>query len=116
MVGIKIADGGWDNFISIIGLVLLVVELAIQISDNLQRGLLPLKWLASLGLEKVILLILALLSVIGAGFTAFDYAVHSPTSGIEAVLLGMITFLVDGLQFFLIYLVYYILIVDACKF
>lgn len=107
MRGIKIADGGWDNFISIIGVVLLIVELAIQVSDNLKRGLLPLRWLETLGLEKVILLILGLLSIIGAGLTAYSYVASSSTAGIGAVFLGVGVFLIDGLQLFLIYLFYY---------
>ncbi|MBX2874454.1 MAG: sensor histidine kinase [Saprospiraceae bacterium] len=105
--GIKIADGGWDNFIIIIGGVILLVELAILLSDNLQRGLLPVKWLESLGLEKVILLILALLTAIGASFSAFDYVFNASHTGLNAVLVGMGIFLLDSIQLFLIYLVYY---------
>lgn len=105
--GIKIAEGGWDNFIPIIGGVILLVELTILLSDSRQRGLLPMKWLESLGLEKVILLILALLTVIGAGFSAFDYVFEAQHKGLSAVLIGLGVFLLDSLQLFLIYLVYY---------
>lgn len=104
---IKVADGGWDNFIPIIGGVILLVELAILLSDNLKRGLLPMKWLEALGLEKVILLILVLLSLIGAGFTTFDYLFNTSLSGANAALVGTGVFLLDCLQLFLIYLVYY---------
>ncbi len=105
--GIKIADSGWDNFIPIIGGVILLVEFSILLSDNLQRGLLPMKWLESLGLEKVILLILSLLTVVGAGFTTFDYLYNSSHAGIGAVVVGIGVFVLDSLQHFLIYLVYY---------
>lgn len=104
---IKVADGGWDNFIPIIGGVILLVELAILLSDNLKRGLLPMKWLEDLGLEKVILLILALLSLVGAGFTTFDYLFNTSLTGANAVLAGIGVFILDSLQLFLIYLVYY---------
>lgn len=105
--GIKIADSGWDNFIPIIGGVILLVELSILLSDNLQRGLLPMKWLETLGLEKVILLILALLTVVGAGFTTFDYLYHAQHTGIGAVVVGIGVFVLDSLQLFLIYLINY---------
>lgn len=105
--GIRIADGGWDNFIPIIGGVILLVELSILLSDSLQRGLLPLKWLESLGLEKVIVLILVLLTVVGAGFSAFDYVFNSGHTGFSVVLVGLGVFLLDSIQLLLIYLVYY---------
>ncbi len=104
---IKIADGGWDNFIPIIGGVILLVELAILLSDNLKRGFLPMKWLEALGLEKVILLILALLTIIGASFTTYDYLLHSSHTGIYVLLIGIGVFLLDSLQLYLIYLSYY---------
>lgn len=104
---IKIASPGWDNFIPIIGGILFLVELAILLSDNLKEGFWSLSGLQSLGLEKVILIILLLLSLIGAGFTAFDYVTKATVVGFTAFLVGATTFLWDGAQFFLIYLIYY---------
>lgn len=96
-----------DNFLIVIGGLLLLTEIILIFNDQLLKGALKMPWLASLGLEKTILLLLALLSVIASLVASITQVGADFEWGMISFLLLIGNFIAYSLQLFLIYLVYY---------
>lgn len=96
-----------DNFLITIGGLLLLTEVLIIFNDQLLKGALKLPWLESFGLEKAILLLLGLLSLIASLVAAITHLGTGFEWSFTSFFLLVGNFMAYSLQLFVIYLAYY---------
>ncbi len=89
------------------GGVLLLTEIAIHFNNNLLKWINNIKWVQKFGLERSILAVIFLLSLLGGALGIVELYNNQNINGVSSVLWYILTFFSFTIQFMLIGLVYY---------
>ncbi|MEZ5040330.1 MAG: histidine kinase [Saprospiraceae bacterium] len=104
---IDLSVGTIDNFFLTIGGIVLLTEIVVLGSNQIQKGLFQAKWFETIGLEKTILLFLFFLALIASTLGVILEVRANFSWGFTNVTLLILTFIANTMQVFLIYLGYY---------